>query len=345
MEFAIVFPLFIFVTMLTFELSLMWVDKHFMRYAAFEAARTLVLSDKTDPCNDPHEIKKAMKRVSLKMASITPPIQHFSSMLGLNLGTSVSSVSTGFLPGMKQAIERIVTRYPTAYALNSIEKCHWDSATSSVEVTLTYLRAPRVPFVKHAIWLVYGITELNKQAPQVAGSKVVELSLGENFATIDGSSPLLTNFSNKLTIIKNNISTTLQKAKELELNITQISTALSSSAGITGAFSSILSPSLTGSASGVLGVISKVQSDIQTAQSSINDQAKVLSAVMYAVPEKLRFIPMSVTVRLTKPKYTQQGKDWDDGKAFLVAPFVDSKAANWREWATNMSQQNPGFSK
>lgn len=134
-------------------------------------------------------------------------------------------------------------------------------------------------------------------------------------------------------------------SKKLELNINQIALAITNSSGLSGFIPTAIGSSTVGTAAKTVEILDEIQGKIQEAQSNINDQAKVLTAILYAVPEQLRFIPMSVSVRLSRHRYDQEGKLWDNGQAFLVAPFTDTSEPNWREWASNMSSRDTGFSR
>ena len=199
-EFLLVMPTFIFLCMLILELSLSLVDRHFMKLAAFEAARSYLTEPVENPCADgltdiekekASKIRTRAKRAAvLKMAAVSPSIISFLAGFGIDAKSAELGDFTTSGGPFTKAIAHLMVRIPTAWALTHV-KCSYSSVDDSVTVDLTYLRAPEMPFVKHALWAVWVINEMNNALTEGGLSELMRFDLGQHYFGVYGSSPAL----------------------------------------------------------------------------------------------------------------------------------------------------------
>lgn len=347
-EFLLVFPAFIVLAMFVLEASLMWSDRHIERLAAFEAARALVAADLPEfkggtavdnPCDAPNAMKRARQAALRKIAIISPPLPLFLA----KLGNAVPNLDFGFQStgnNAGDAMLRLAKRWPTAVASTEL-KCEYDKHLGQVKVDLTYHRMLQTPLIDRVIYTVYRLGQINKSAP-------VALSLDENFLSVTAEGDALPTVGKLKTSLKDSFKT----VETLKLNTNDAATFMSGVPGISSVFSN-LTPAPTEIKKELDQAELKARAAGNTALSGlsagagVDNQAKLLTALVGLVPEALRRIPMTVSVTLQREVHTNRAitsvpKDqpvheptWD-GK---MKGVLDMSGGPFRTWGHEMSEK------
>jgi len=361
-EFLLVMPTFFFLCMLILELSLSLVDRHFMKLAAFEAARSYMTETSGNPCaegqtdaekSESRKIRNRAKRAAaLKMASVSPSIVGFIHNLGININTTAVNGFANSSGPFAKAISHLLVRLPSAWALTHV-KCSFDPIDEAVTVDLTYLRAPEMPFVKHALWAVWVINEMNSALMAGGIDGLMRFDLGQHYFGVYGSSPAIETMKQRFGDLKNKINDTISGAAQLGVGLHEAATTLSGIPGFNETFGTYFASASTAYTnavaksgadlnSGLSAIGTAIDNGTAPIQQALDDQSKLLSSIVYATPEALRLIPMKSSVRLTRSRVARSADPWTDARAFLVAPFSTPNAENgWRDWARGMVTQPP----
>lgn len=337
-EMVIVFPTFLFLCFLVIELSMMWTDRHILNLAAYEAARTLAIQGiEGDSCGDAAAMKKAERAAVFKVAMVAPsPAYFFHGLLSSNQFTGALDQAEGALDSalgttrIGAAIKRQMLGIPAAYALTSIT-CRED-ADGFIEIDARYLRAPKMPFVGGALWATFVLHRINESG---IGS-FLKFDLDQYYFGAKAKSPLLNEFKNKYETVKDGIKDAVDGAAGLGVELTGLADLVSSLPGgaqlgqvFSQAGGKVTSASAAVSAQ-IDATTAPVDAAIGTIEKSLNDHTKVLTAMIHKVPTSLRLIPMHAKVRLKKTFEDRRGDaEWDNGQAFLVAPFTAGNPESW----------------
>lgn len=342
-EFVIVFPTFLIFSLFVIEISLMWADRHVLRLAAFEAARALVteahMTDSTGsvcwPENPQNQADQQLKDRLLsvaktaavnKVAIIAPTITYFAGQIpGLGQGAatldnalSVGQTSTG---RYLSAFKRFALAWPMAWAMTT-PKC--TESNGIVTINLEYQRAPRMPYVGSLLWAIRATGKLNS-----ASQNVVEININE-----------LDYYGLKTDLNVAQAATQIQAARqELKDSITimkdmdwdRLTGSDSPLNGLVAA--NMLDPIFA--ANGAIDTYANTALGlVQQARSVVQKASPIVTAIVYAVPENLRLVPMNVEIKMSKglPGSGAPNRDWE-GRAFLVAPLT---TGIWNDWTQKM---------
>jgi hypothetical protein len=347
-EFLIVFPTFLIFSLFIVEVSLMWSDRHVLRLAGFEAARALVteahLAGTPDsvcwPVNPQHQqdrdrrdrlLSVAKTAAANKIAIIAPTLTFFAGQLP-GLGQAASAVDATLSAGQSVtgrylgAVKRFVLAWPMAYAMTSL-KC--SEQADMVTVSLEYQRAPRLPYVGSLLWAIKSTQKLNSTT-----GGIVEIGVNNHDyygITTDVEIPQALARANAA---RTELQDTIRIMKNMSWE--QISGATSPLNGLVSA--SLLDP-VFNSGGAVDRYLDSALGAVGTARGFINRAGPVATAIVYAVPENLRLIPMKSEVRLSKglPANGDPNRPWT-GRAFLVAPLTTGDDIAWSQWTQKMQE-------
>lgn len=342
-EFVIVFPTFLIFSMFVIEISLMWADRHVLRLAAFEAARALVIeAHVTDssssvcwPENPRNQSEKLLKDrlISVaktaavnKVAVIAPTITYFAGQIpGLRQGAAaldsalnVGQSSTG---RYLAAFKRFVLAWPMAWAMTT-PKC--SESNGIVTINLEYQRAPRMPYVGSLLWAIRATSKINDTTQGVIDVNINELdyyglrtdlNVAQATAQIESARHEL---KDSISIMKN-------------MDWDRLTGSDSPLNGLVSAH--VLDPMFA--ANGIIDTYANTALGlVQQARSIVQKASPIVTAIVYAVPENLRLVPMNVEVKMSKglPGNGTPNRGWQ-GRAFLVAPLT---TGIWNAWTQKM---------
>lgn len=344
-EFLLVFPAFLVLSMFVLESSLMWSDRHIERLAAFEAARTFVSANLPeydshgmpirDPCKAPGAIKRAKQAALRKIAIISPPLPLFLAKLGqtangLNFGTTDGSNAA-------DAMMRLAKRWPTAVASTDMN-CVYDETLSQVHVSLTYHRMLQTPFIDRVIYVVYRLAQSNKASP-------VPLSLDENFFGVTAASESSPAVEKMRTALRDSLST----VKTLGLNLNDAVNFMKDVPGVDHVFSQV-----TPAPVDITGLLNGAKNQginaLNTAglANGVDQQAKMLTGLVAMVPEALRRIPITADVTLQRDVFTKRAVTVDQAHPAKEPQWdgtitgVLKLQGDYRTWAQHLSTPQPG---
>lgn len=343
-EFMVVFPAFLFICLFVIEISLIWVDKHFLKIASFEAARSLITEEGNNPC-DPNvagsadNLTRAKRAATLKVAAISPSLSKLVAEAGLKIQMPQVLTRPDTNSTLFNAFMHLMVRLPSAYALTQVECTVLDD--NSLKVNLTYWRSARMPFVRDAIWASYVLIFLNKKIAQSGLGGLVQFSLDDLYHNIQIDPKSVQANLPSTPFVKDAIKSALGGMAGMNLDFGKASEILSQL------------PQIDGFDMGYFDLSNRVSEFVNKPweknllKDGLNSQSRVLTSIVYAMPEILRLIPLHAETRLTRFKVDNADDPWDDGYAFLIAPFntknikgtsSDGGDHNWRHWALGMSQ-------
>jgi len=340
-EFLIVFPTFLIFSLFVIEVSLMWADRHVLRLAAFEAARALTveahISQSTSsmcwPEHPQHQADRDLKKKILavaktaavnKVAIIAPTFTYFAGQIpGLGQGANAldaalsanQSASGRYLSGFK----RFVLAWPMAWAMTS-PKC--SETDGIVTINLEYQRAPRMPYVGGLLWAIRATSKINQVTDDVVTFEIDERNYYGVRSDLNAGQA-----ESKIEAARNELKDSVAIMKHMDWE------------------------RLTGNDNPLVGLVSVDDLDpifaadgiidsyantalnlVQEARSIVQKASPIVTAMIYAVPENLRLIPMNVEVSLSKglPGNGNGNRNWD-GRAFLVAPLTVEPWSKWTQ--------------
>ena len=342
-EFVIVFPTFLIFSMFVIEISLMWADRHVLRLAAFEAARALVIeAHMTDssssvcwPENPQNQADQQLKErlVSVaktaavnKVAIIAPTITYFAGQIP-GLGQGAATLDSALSAGQSStgrylaAFKRFVLAWPMAWAMTT-PKC--TESNGIVTINLEYQRAPRTPYVGSLLWAIRATSKINGTTQGVIDVNINELdyyglrtdlNVAQAAAQIQSARDEL---KDSITIMRD------MDWDRLTGNDSPLNGLVSAN---------VLDPMFA--ANGIIDTYADTALNlVQQARSVVQKASPIVTAIVYAVPENLRLVPMNVEVKMSKglPGSGNPNRDWQ-GRAFLVAPLT---TGIWNDWTQKM---------
>lgn len=347
-EFLIVFPTFLIFSLFVIEVSLMWADRHVLRLAGFEAARALVteahLAGTPEsvcwPENPQHDDEKKQRDRLMsvaktaavnKIAIIAPTLTFFAGQIP-GLGQAASSVDAALGSGQSVsgrylgALKRFVLAWPMAWAMTSL-KC--SEQADMVSISLEYQRAPRLPYVGGLLWAIKSTQKLNSAAGGVVRVGVDDRDYFGIRTAVDTPEALA-----RAEAARNELKDTVHIMRHMSWE--QISGPTSPLKGLLSA--TLLDP-IFDSGGAVDRYLDSALGMVGTARGFVNRAGPIATAVVYAVPENLRLIPMHSEVRLSKgmPANGDPNRPWT-GRAFLVAPLTTGDDAAWGQWTQKMQE-------
>jgi hypothetical protein len=342
-EFVIVFPTFLIFSMFVIEISLMWADRHVLRLAAFEAARALVIeAHVTDssssvcwPENPQNQTDQQLKDrlVSVaktaavnKVAVIAPTITYFAGQVpGLSQGAAVLdsalSVGQGSTGRYLAAFKRFVLAWPMAWAMTT-PKC--TESNGIVTINLEYQRAPRMPYVGSLLWAIRATSKINDTTQSAINVNISELDYYGLRTDLN-----VAQATAQIQSARNELKDSINIMKNMDWD--HLSGSASPLNGLISA--NVLDPIFT--ANGVVDTYADTALNlVQQARSVVQKASPIVTAIVYAVPENLRLVPMNVEVKMSKglPGSGNPNRDWQ-GRAFLVAPLT---TGIWNDWTQKM---------
>jgi len=367
-EFLMVVPAFLLLIFLVIELALMWADRHIVKLAAFEAARSYLTEGETNPCLDeqalgvaPQDVQQAQKRghrnakrsAALKIAAVSPSVAWLASSAGMNINSDTVNRVTSAGGPFASAFAHLAVRIPSAMALTRVA-CERES-DGSIRATVTYYRAPRMPFAKTVIWATFSLGWIQQQLADHGLGGALKLELDDMYFGVKAHSPALAEVQDRFGDMRERISGALDTVQGVTGSLEEAGDLLRSVPGMSDIadnyfdaanteFHNAVSAARQGVDGGLDAVQGPLDDSIQAAQRAIDSQATVVTALIYAVPEELRLVPMTQSVRLAPAKVENEEGNWDGAQAVLVAPFrkggssiIELTAERWRQWAEGMS--------
>lgn len=346
-EFLIAFPTFLIFSLFVIEVSLMWSDRHVLRLAGFEAARALVTeahmknSDAVcwpvDPQNEDEQNRKrdlvsiAKTAAANKIAVIAPTLTYFAAQVpGLSGAASAvddalgngQSVSGRYL----SAFKRFVLAWPMAYAMTTVS-CREDAEL--VTISIEYMRAPKLPYIGGLLWAIKATQKLNESTGGVVKFSVDSLDYFGVKTDLDSEQVV-----DKINAARNELKDTIQIMREMSWE--EISSSTSPIVGLVA--SEHLDPifSRTGEidryANSMISTVMNIGGIVQKA-------GPIATAIVYAVPENLRLIPMKSEIKMSKgmPSNGDPNRHWA-GRAFLVSPLTEGGESAWGQWTKRMQE-------
>ena len=272
-EFIFTFPAFIVLMLLVLETGFMWIDKHVMKLAAFEAARTVLATtdarglhygdgsdaevgenpkslcwrqDVTKQTALDRNLIKAVKLAAVKkIALIAPTPDYFLGGLGIDdkaLKDAVPALNKGAYSNsaglLYRALKRNLLGIPAAWALTS-PSCRMDEDDGSVRIKLTYHRPARMPYVGSIFWALHAIRIMNKSLTDAHAQDVMQLKLDPLlYHDIVAVSPAITKLKSDADAIKQQAQTVVSRAQEAQDKIS----ALADMAEAVPALSALVTP-------------------------------------------------------------------------------------------------------
>lgn len=320
-EFLIVLPAFLFVILISLEFAFMYIDRHFVRYAAYEAGRVYVGAFDGAVCSQSQNNLARHAAVS-KIAAIAPPVSRFAGEFGLNLRVPSPSLGQN---GLSLAAKHLFERYGPAYALTHV-KCR-PVSDRSVEVEVVYFRSARMPFVKHVLWALHVMKEFNQFVHDQGLDNLGRFKLDRSYRNIYFDPKQIGAGTNALAV-QSQMTKILNYGQQLNLNLSQLSGALSQAQ----MFQNDVQQKVN-------EITTSANQQINQISGDLNDQITVVNALIYAIPESLRLVPLRVKIRMQRPLVDRfDDAEWR-GQAFGVADFSRAPLdENWREWAINLGQ-------
>ncbi len=326
-EFLFAVPAFLILVFFVVELALMWTDRHVMRVAAYRAVRTLIKIrteqgqtaaaqlcwDETATDGGTEENKAAMQRprraATKVMSMVTPTIGQMLGGFGQSNSSALESGLTqpfqaGFAALMSNAedqdfirpLMRLIKGIPSAWYLTKLS-CksmpYGMNNAPGVEITLTYYRSAKMPFVGQLLWILYFLN-----------AKVKGDDAHAFFAPID---PLTYGLDLKkdnpefMAYLKARTEKALHDLTDALIQRAQdkVKSALEkipSSAGIP-----IYDPAILAEEMGKTATqLANPAQDILLEQGAqvLNFTADAIGQLLLAIPGAFRFIPVSVSVRM-----------------------------------------------
>lgn len=344
-EFLIVFPTFLIFSMFVIEVSLMWSDRHVLRLAAFEAARALVTEAQVNETyqsvcwpENPNSNEERSRREHLmsvaktaaanKIAMIAPTVTFFSAQVP-GLAGAANAVDSA-LGGSQTvggrylaALKKFVLAWPMAWAMTT-PTCH--ESNGMVTVHLRYYRAPRMPYVGSLLWAIKASQSIND-----ATGGIIELGFDniDHYGLSLDLSPGAAVAA--ITAARQELQDTVHIMQDMDWE--HITAANSPINGLVSA--SLLDPIF--SSNGALDrYTDQALGMIGAARAIVRQASPIATAVVYAMPDNLRLIPMDVEVSLSAgiPSNGDPNRPWN-GRAFLVSPLTEGGEA-WGKWTQNM---------
>jgi hypothetical protein len=307
-EFMLALPFFLVLVFIIMEVSLMWVDKHFLRLAGFEAGRVFITSALENPCEDADLVRQARAVAGLRMAAVAPSVAEVFQTNRLEIKWDGFGQGIGAQIG--GAAAHIIERLPAAMVLTELQ-CQYNSDSQIVDVNMTYRRTAKMPLVKHIIWGLYMIRNLGSDY----------FSMDSSYYDIEVKNPVAKPIGELRSVLTHWRSDVASAAAMLE-------------AGGWGEDTS----------SWAMGWTQELDAGLNKAEQQIEDNlaatGKVVTAVIYAMPESLRLVPIRVTVSMRKSYYDRKGEEWKEGRAVAVAPFTSSgKDSPWYHWVRKIQDE------
>lgn len=368
-EFLFAAPAFFVMVFFVIEIALTWNDRHIMRLAAYRAAKAVVKTraltgSTTNLCwstptaggaQSPSDerIRTAARRASAKiMATVTPSATQLLTMFGTPGGASRhiddaleamansefgDAVSTITNNPYVHAVVRMVKGLPAAWLFTDLSCTNIEfpqtagtTKTPGVEVTLTYHRPAKMPYVGTIIWVLHWLQHFNADDDGTTGAlRIDPLTYGIT-SHIDLNDPQIGGILN--TIHQRAKDIIVDTANELK---TRLDTGVISKSVIIfdylpESFAPTTTPSIFGKISGTAfdQVISETQNwrtqQLPNLQGTVNFIADNAINLMISAPSELKTIPIRVSVRI--PNYNQayvnKGHTWDDNSAYLLGSFT-----------------------
>jgi hypothetical protein len=342
-EFVIVFPAFLIFSMFVIEISLMWADRHVLRLAAFEAGRALVteahMTDSTGSVCWPENPQNSADRqtrdrlISVaktaavnKVAIIAPTITYFAGQVpGLGQGAaaldSALSAGQGSTGRYLAAFKRFVLAWPMAWAMTS-PKC--SESNGIVTINLEYQRAPRMPYVGSLLWAIRATSKINSTT-----SGVIEVNIDELDYYGLRTDLNVAQARAQIQSARDELKDSINIMKDMDWD--RLTGSDSPLNGLVSA--NALDPIFA--ANGAIDTYADTALNlVEYARSVVQKASPIVTAIVYAVPENLRLVPMNVEVKMSKglPGIGNPNRDWT-GRAFLVAPLT---VQPWNDWTQKM---------
>ncbi len=366
LEFILVLPFLMFIMLFSIEMSLMWRDYHIIKYANFEAARVVSMSDASDPCESEMTLKKARKAAAIRIASIAPraDVLLFELMRGVGL-KETPEINLPKVLGSRtvKAASRVVLGYPAAITLTSITCKREDN---KVMVGVEYLRAPKTPFVRDAIWAMHVLSKLNSVTKSVEDHVPDWVDLPEikvsdrDFRTIEISGVRIKTKDMITDLGGDSLSLIEEKKHQIGTQIKSMSDVLSSKTNLSflkggwgasgdsqnglGSIPLLADDSMEGGLFGnVFSKLDVLMGDQVFDLEIADDFASVIQKMIYIIPTSLRLIPMKSETYVDQIKDISHKQKWEADFKGLTKFAADDPGDPWSQWAVGMQKNNQKF--
>ncbi len=345
-EFLLVFPAFLVLSMFVLETGLMWGDRHIARLAAFEAARVFAAANlpefqtdgtaATNPCLAKKTISRAQQAALRKIAIVSPPLPLFLA----KLGAAAHGLDTGVLPAGSisvDALRRLALRWPTAVASTTVD-CAYDPQAGRVSVNLTYNRMLQTPFVDRVMYLIYQLSKLNRNG-------LIEVGLDNNFYGLNAN----LRAPGAIQELKRNLGAALDTVRQIHMPLAQATNFLKDVPGIGSLFASLpgIPADVTGGFSGEASGAAAALGGVSEVSNTIDQQSELLMSLVALVPEALRTIPIKTSVALQRESLSGNAQDTAEGPKERrwdgLMTGVMRLEGDYRKWGKQLSVGGGGL--
>jgi hypothetical protein len=329
-EFLLTFPAFLVLCMFTLEASSMWMDRHIVRLASFEAARVMVAADKKiggNPCEVQENRDEARSVAVRRIAAISPSVTYLLKALELNIGFNLSFPSVGNNKFLR-SVKRLLLQLPSAAALTKLN-CSY--ADDTVTVKIVYERMPKMPIIDKVMYAAYKLSLL-------ASSQSEPVYFDGTFRDIAAGKPGYDSSSLKTKIIDS-----LGVAQTTGLGGNETAKLLS---GINGFSMSTATSATRLGDSALTQAFAELPNKVEeSAKTNLVSQEAILSAALYAIG--LRLIPMTVSTTLQMstvgPRISNPDAPREEPWQGTIRGVAKLFKGSWLQWAQQMSNSNEKY--
>lgn len=346
-EFLFAAPAFFIVVFFVVEIALIWNDRHIMRLAAYRAAKSVVktrgdlapngghlcwIPTSGPPSADDQKVKDNARRAAVKiMALVTPSIEQLLPSFGSSAGSAISTqinsdpalATTATTAGTDymHAILRVMKGLPAAWIFTELD-CK-DVSPDMVEVTVTYNRSAKMPYIGNVMWALHEIAKLGSGAVPGGTPGGGPSDGNTGYFRID---PLTYGLE-----IGVNLSSPAVIA-DVKAQILKIVADLGTSSGATNALNTAGLPassifeSAANAGMGAIGGTGGFVTAVAGAQTIVNTLSTQLENFIVLIPDQFKTIPIHVSVRVAdfNSKVENSTKDWVGETTLLGKLGVDS---------------------
>jgi hypothetical protein len=337
-----------------------------------------------------HQRDKDLRRAAVwaaarKTALISPPftglIQSAFGAFGLDADfLNLDNILRGNQASrFASALIQWVNGMPAALALTRLS-CSYQGANQpsrfvpsftdpnrTITMTVTYWRAPKMPFVGDILWLIHLANKMNGLMESAGLGSFMRADIDTlMYSGFRLSMPAVDALGNRIGEVREETREMFEKLGTGLQDLGSMETALLTSGFIPDemipdSMGGIISDAID--AGGLQEGLNSVSSQVDSTLGQIEDTAdaaakalnkklrqasKVTTAAAYFIPRQLRLIPMPVSVRLVVAgeNIVNGRKDWD-GKAYVAGKYtyLDTNKGPgqemWEKWARNLSTIAP----
>jgi hypothetical protein len=290
-----------------------------------------------------------------------------SNVLGGNQGTRFASAILGWVNGLPAALA--LTRLSCSYQPANKPSPFVPSFTDpnrAITITVTYWRAPKMPFVGDVLWLLHLAEKMNGLMSSAGLTSFLRADIDTlMYSGFRLSMPAVDALSTQIGDVRDETRDAFEKLGTTLRDLGSLETALLQSGFmpdemVPDSLGGIIDGAVDtgGLADGLNSVSSEVDSALGTIQNTAEAAArelnkklkrasKVTTAAAYLIPRQLRLIPLRTSVRLVVAgdNIVNGRKDWE-GKAYVAGQYTyqgnkDAGEEMWEKWAKNLSTIAP----